>query len=60
MNIAYIYKQGLKDTLARSGIIILTLTLAALFFVNIASTQIILHLGGAELNPAMVGIVSKP
>lgn len=34
--------------------------LAALFLLDILTTQIILLLGGAELNPAMAGIVMSP
>jgi hypothetical protein len=37
-----------------------SLILAALFILDIVSTQIILWLGGIELNPAMAGIVTSP
>lgn len=37
-----------------------SLILAALFILDIVSTQIILWMGGIELNPAMAGIVTSP
>ena len=37
-----------------------SLILAALFLLDILSTQIILWLGGIELNPAMSGAVTSP
>jgi len=37
-----------------------SLILAALFLLDILSTQVILWLGGIELNPAMAGIVTSP
>ncbi|MDP3563691.1 MAG: DUF5658 family protein [Methanoregula sp.] len=37
-----------------------SLILAALFLLDILTTELILWLGGIELNPAMVGIVTSP
>ncbi|MDP2797491.1 MAG: DUF5658 family protein [Methanoregula sp.] len=37
-----------------------SLILAALFLLDILTTQLILWLGGIELNPAMAGIVTSP
>jgi hypothetical protein len=37
-----------------------SLILAALFLLDILTTQIILRLGGIELNPAMAGFVASP
>jgi hypothetical protein len=39
---------------------VFSLTLAALFLLDIVTTQLILWLGGIELNPAMAGIVASP
>jgi len=36
------------------------LVLGTLFLLDIATTQIILRLGGVELNPLMAGIVANP
>ena len=36
------------------------LILGTLFALDILSTQIILHMGGVELNPLMLGIVTHP
>lgn len=37
-----------------------SLILAVLFLLDIVTTQVILRLGGSELNPAMAGIVASP
>jgi len=37
-----------------------SLILAALFLLDIITTQLILRLGGIELNPAMAGVVTNP
>jgi len=37
-----------------------SLILAALFLLDIITTQLILRLGGIELNPAMAGVVKSP
>jgi hypothetical protein len=37
-----------------------SLILAALFLLDIITTQLILRLGGIELNPAMAGVVMSP
>ncbi|ABS56872.1 hypothetical protein Mboo_2358 [Methanoregula boonei 6A8] len=41
-------------------IILLSLVLADLFLLDILTTQLILHMGGMELNPVMTGIVTTP
>jgi len=41
-------------------IITLLFILGTLFLLDIMTTQIILHLGGIELNPFMAGIVTHP
>ena len=38
----------------------LSVLLGMLFLLDIVTTEIILRLGGAELNPAMAGIVASP
>ena len=38
----------------------LVLVLGTLFLLDIATTQLIIHLGGVELNPLMAGIVANP
>jgi len=41
-------------------VILLSLVLADLFLLDILTTQLILNLGGIELNPLMAGIVTLP
>jgi hypothetical protein len=41
-------------------IILLSLVLADLFLLDILTTQLILNMGGMELNPVMTGIVTTP
>jgi hypothetical protein len=41
-------------------IVLCTLILAGLLLLDILSTDLILRLGGAELNPLMAGIVTNP
>ena len=41
-------------------IILLSLVLADLFLLDILTTQLILNLGGIELNPLMIGVVTAP
>jgi hypothetical protein len=43
-----------------AGIILLSLVLADLFLLDILTTQLILNMGGMELNPVMTGIVATP
>jgi hypothetical protein len=38
----------------------LLLILGALFLLDITTTQVILRMGGAELNPLMAGVVANP
>ena len=39
---------------------VFSLTLAALFLLDIVTTEVILWLGGIELNPVLAGIVASP
>ena len=48
------------DTGAFAWIILLSLILAGLFLLDILTTQLIISLGGVELNPFMAGIVTIP
>ena len=48
------------DDITNRRITKFSLILAALFLLDILTTQIILWLGGIELNPAMAGIVTSP
>lgn len=41
-------------------ITVFSLILAALFLLDILTTHLILWMGGIELNPAMVGVVTSP
>ena len=41
-------------------IILLSLVLADLFLLDILTTQLILNMGGIELNPLMTGVVTAP
>jgi hypothetical protein len=41
-------------------IILLSLVLADLFLLDIMTTQLILNMGGIELNPLMTGVVTLP
>jgi len=41
-------------------IIVLLLILGTLFLLDILTTQVILRMGGIELNPLMAGIVANP
>jgi hypothetical protein len=41
-------------------IILLSLILADLFLLDIFTTQLILNMGGIELNPLMAGVVTTP
>lgn len=41
-------------------IILLSLVLADLFLLDVLTTQLILGMGGIELNPVMTGIVTTP
>ncbi|MFY9981712.1 MAG: DUF5658 family protein [Methanoregula sp.] len=41
-------------------IILLSLILADLFLLDIFTTQLILNMGGTELNPMMAGVVTMP
>jgi hypothetical protein len=48
------------DTGRSLRILVLTLVLAGLFFLDILTTQVVLMTGGIELNPVMAAIVSDP
>jgi len=48
------------DTVRSRQIVIFTLILGSLFLLDIGTTQIILWMGGVELNPFMTGIVTMP
>jgi hypothetical protein len=48
------------DTGILAWVILLTLVLADLFLLDIFTTQIILSMGGVELNPLMAGVVTMP
>ncbi|MCK9630623.1 MAG: DUF5658 family protein [Methanoregula sp.] len=48
------------DTVRVRQIVIFTLILGSLFLLDIGTTQIILRMGGVELNPLMTGIVTNP
>ena len=52
------YRPG--DAITDRRITEFVLILAALFLLDIITTQIILWLGGFEMNPAMAGIVTSP
>jgi len=48
------------DTVRSRQIVEFTLILGSLFLLDIGTTQIILWMGGVELNPLMTGIVTIP
>jgi len=50
----------LIDTVRARQILDFTLILGSLFFLDIGTTQVILWMGGVELNPLMTGIVTMP
>src|SRR5208337_4925872 len=52
------YRPIDHETLGR--IVKLLLILGTLFLLDVVTTQIILWMGGAELNPFMTGIVASP
>jgi hypothetical protein len=52
------YHSSRDETSRR--IVAFLLILGILFLLDIATTQIILHMGGIELNPFMAGIVANP
>ncbi|NMB78071.1 MAG: hypothetical protein GYA23_03125 [Methanomicrobiales archaeon] len=49
-----------RDSGTTGRICLFFLVLGALFFLDIVTTDIILLMGGAELNPLMAGIVTNP
>src|SRR5208282_3242634 len=53
-------KMGLSGELTLVHVIILTSVLAFLFLLDILTTQTILSMGGAELNPLMASVVTTP
>jgi len=50
----------LLDDETSHRIIVLLLILGTLFLLDILTTQVILRMGGIELNPLMAGIVANP
>ena len=48
------------DTVRARQIVEFTLILGSLFLLDIGTTQIILWMGGVELNPLMTGVVTIP
>ena len=56
---AFLEYRQLDDGTSRQ-IVKLLLILGALFLLDIMTTQIILWMGGVELNPLMAGIVANP
>ena len=48
------------DTVRAWRIVVFTLILGSLFLLDVGTTQIILWMGGVELNPFMTGIVTNP
>ena len=53
-------KSGGTQRAVSGWLIIFSFVLAILFMIGILSTQIILNMGGVELNPVMAGIVATP
>jgi hypothetical protein len=53
-------KSGGTDRAVSGWLILFSFVLAVLFMMDILSTQIILGMGGVELNPVMAGIVNTP
>ena len=53
-------KNGLFGELTVWHVIIFTSILAFLFLLDILTTQVILRMGGVELNPVMAGVVASP
>ena len=55
-----ISKGGVTDRAVSVWLILFSFVLAVLFMMDILSTQLILGMGGVELNPVMAGIVTIP
>jgi hypothetical protein len=53
-------QSGGTERAVSGWLILFSFILAALFMIDILSTQIILGMGGVELNPVMAGIVTTP
>jgi hypothetical protein len=53
-------KSGGTERAVSGWLILFSFVLAILFMIDILSTQIILSMGGVELNPVMAGIVATP
>ena len=53
-------KKSLFGELTVWHVIIFTSILAFLFLLDILTTQVILRMGGVELNPVMAGVVASP
>ena len=53
-------QRGGTERAVSGWLIFFSFILAALFMIDILSTQIILGMGGVELNPVMAGIVNTP
>jgi hypothetical protein len=56
----YLPKKGRFGKLTLLHVILFTSILAFLFLLDILTTQVILRMGGVELNPVMAGIVTTP
>jgi len=55
-----LHKNGFFGELTLCHVIIFTSILAFLFLLDILTTQVILRMGGVELNPLMAGVVITP
>jgi len=53
-------QSGGTESAVSGWLILFSFVLAVLFMIDILSTQIILGMGGVELNPVMAGIVNTP
>jgi hypothetical protein len=60
MTAIFVPKNTNSSTDVPVWIILPSIILAGLFLLDILTTQLILNLGGIELNPMMTGIVSSP
>jgi hypothetical protein len=60
MTAIFVPKNTNSGTDVPVWIILPSMILAGLFLLDILTTQLILNLGGIELNPMMTGIVSSP
>jgi hypothetical protein len=60
MTAIFVQKNAGSDTGISAWIILPSIVLTGLFLLDILTTQLILKLGGIELNPLMTGVVSSP